>query len=554
MRKIYLTFILAFFMAIVLCGTVSANSWEPDVDGSKMVWSQQESDGHFAVYVKNLKTGEIGKVKRSNDNQYSPAISGSRIVWTQKDSTGKTAIYIKNLATENSGKVKLSKNNQYNPDISGTRIVWTEKETNGLSAVYILNLKTGYSGKILSTKNQQYNPAISGTRTVWEEQDSTGKQAIYVKNMETGNSGKVKKSIEYQGHPDISGTRIVWTQQGIFGVSSVYVINLKTGKSGKVQPTLENQWDAAIFGTRIVWTQQKTGDISTAYIKNLATGNSGTVKKVAYNQFNPTISGKIVVWIEQDSSGNTAINMNLPQLNSLKVTSSDPEDKAENIPITKLIRINFSKFINSPDKLLVELKSSSGTVVPITVSIMNRAIFIDHAPLEQEETYTLTLKPDCVKDDTGNTLLSSYKTTFKTGNSNLDFTGYLIIPKLRISPVISQETLDAYNTVYHFSNSAYPGTPGECGLIGHRTTYSEQLRYINLLNTGDLVYIYDYTARKKITYRVVWNGDILWYVNPFLYNFKKNGESELIIMSCYPPGSGAHKWLCHCILESTVPL
>lgn len=49
-----------------------------------MVWTHTDSTEHSVVYLKNLETGKIGKVKTSTEEQWSPDISGTRIVWEQR--------------------------------------------------------------------------------------------------------------------------------------------------------------------------------------------------------------------------------------------------------------------------------------------------------------------------------------------------------------------------------------------------------------------------------------------------------------------------------------
>ena len=77
-------------------GVSNYNPESPAIDGARIVW-QQDSSGHQAVYVKNIKTGNSGKVLTSTHNQVKPSISGTRVVWSQEDTTNHWNIYIKNL-------------------------------------------------------------------------------------------------------------------------------------------------------------------------------------------------------------------------------------------------------------------------------------------------------------------------------------------------------------------------------------------------------------------------------------------------------------------------
>jgi len=280
--------------------------------------------------------------------------------------------------------------------------------------------------------------------------------------------------------------------------------------------------------------------------------SAATVKNNDINSVSITNLDKANV-DQQVSSGNQAINVNtISTLNPPKVKSTNPINNSLNIPTTKLITISFSRLIYNPNSSLIQLKSSSGRVIPITYSIKYNALFIDHSPLQKNVTYTLTLKPNFVKDRTGNGLPSTYTTKFKTGNNNLNFKAQLIIPKLGTKATIRSDTLNAYNAVYHYPNSAYFGTPGECAMIGHRTTYSAVLRYINLLNKGDSIIIKDSTANKLCTYSVVYHEVLMNY--QLKSTFKLAGESVLILKSFYPVGRSYAKYIVHAKLVSTVSL
>jgi sortase A len=81
----------------------------------------------------------------------------------------------------------------------------------------------------------------------------------------------------------------------------------------------------------------------------------------------------------------------------------------------------------------------------------------------------------------------------------------LIIPKLNVSATIRSDTVNAYNAVYHYPASVMPGKPGECGILGHRTTYSGLFTNIASLKVGDQAIIKDFSQRKKYVYQVTSN-------------------------------------------------
>jgi sortase A len=142
---------------------------------------------------------------------------------------------------------------------------------------------------------------------------------------------------------------------------------------------------------------------------------------------------------------------------------------------------------------------------------------------------------------------------FSSGRSFLN--AQLIIPKLGVNCNIRSDTVNAYNAVYHYSQSANPGQPGECGLLGHRTNYSGLVRNIGSLSPGDQVIIKDFTSKKKYVYQVTSNGDdIRWDYKTNPVRFAQEGQARLLLMTCYPPGKKEAAWITHCKLVSTGPL
>lgn len=238
---------------------------------------------------------------------------------------------------------------------------------------------------------------------------------------------------------------------------------------------------------------------------------------------------------------------------SPKVTSTDPANNTYNIPTTKLIRITFSKPIYKPNSTRIKLETYSDHVkAPLTYTIKGNSIYIDHVPLKNQRTYRLTVSSSFVKNSSGKGS-AYYSFRFKTKTTNLNsFSARLVIPKMGSNIKIRSDTLNANNAVYHYTNSAYFGTPGECAMIGHRTTWTAPMRKIHTLTTGDLIYIYDYTAKKiskyKYQYHVILPN---WKLSS---NWKKSGPSMLILKSCHPPGSGANKYIVYAKLVSNLPL
>ncbi len=130
----------------------------------------------------------------------------------------------------------------------------------------------------------------------------------------------------------------------------------------------------------------------------------------------------------------------------------------------------------------------------------------------------------------------------------------LLIPKIGLECWIRSDTVNAYESVYHYPESVYFGQGGECGLLGHRTTYSAPFGEIYKLEPGDLVIINDFITSKKYTYKVVSNGHIKWDYKENPIRFEQGGEPRLILVTCYREGSSKGAWMTHCSLVSTQSL
>lgn len=138
-----------------------------------------------------------------------------------------------------------------------------------------------------------------------------------------------------------------------------------------------------------------------------------------------------------------------------------------------------------------------------------------------------------------------------TSSNNRLVTGRLIIPKLEVDCWIRTDTVNAYDSVYHYPQSAAYGQPGECGILGHRTSYSGIFRRIGELKPGDKIIIKDVILKKEYVYDVTSNGnDIRWDYKTNPVRFSLEGERRLLLMTCYPPGEKSAVYITHCKLVS----
>jgi sortase A len=359
----------------------------------------------------------------------------------------------------------------------------------------VKNLTTGKSGKVLTSTHNQVTPSISGTRVVWSQEDTTNHWTIYIKNLITGESDILNAASQTQINADISNSRVVWMQKSSSNQWNIYYKNFITGQSGKIVPSKYNQLNPSISGTGVVWSQQNALGLWTIYMKNLATGRIAKVQGSKHNQLNPSISGTRIVWEQNNTPGHYTIQLkNLATGLSGKVQTSAQSQTNADISDTRIVWIQHNS------------SGSSG------IYVKNLAL-LNNSPVKN----------------------------------------HLIIPRLGINCIIRSDTPNAYNAVYHYKDSVYPGNPGECALLGHRTTYSALFRYNNLLQNGDLVIIQN--SKTKYVYRVISNGqDIRWYFHPTPLTFKKSGEPILLLFTCHPPGRAVAKWVTHCKLISTVQL
>ncbi|MEN6329502.1 MAG: sortase [Methanobacteriaceae archaeon] len=127
--------------------------------------------------------------------------------------------------------------------------------------------------------------------------------------------------------------------------------------------------------------------------------------------------------------------------------------------------------------------------------------------------------------------------------------GEISVPYQDISYKIRSNTVNEYNSVYHYPESSYPGYNGTIGLLGHHTVYSAPFAHIDQLKTGDLVRIKDYLTQKIYTYEVTSVGDIKWdyKYNPIEFPL---GNPDLTLVTCWPPGTDRAAFMVHARLKS----
>jgi len=136
---------------------------------------------------------------------------------------------------------------------------------------------------------------------------------------------------------------------------------------------------------------------------------------------------------------------------------------------------------------------------------------------------------------------------------NTNTCGELSLPTLGQNWTIVEDSVNHYGSVYHYSDSFYPGQNGTIGFLGHHTRYSSPFDNINQLQVGDPVIITDYITQKKYVYKVTNNGDIKadYKTNPIQF---PAGSFSLTLVTCYPPGFQEAAYMTHLSLVSVEPI
>jgi len=96
------------------------------------------------------------------------------------------------------------------------------------------------------------------------------------------------------------------------------------------------------------------------------------------------------------------------------ITSSDPNNKERNIPIDKTIKLTFIENIKTGTDW-IELISSNGEKIPITKTIKENILTINHPVLLIDTGYSLHLHTGCITDFKDNPI-GPYSLIFRTDN------------------------------------------------------------------------------------------------------------------------------------------
>ena len=121
---------------------------------------------------------------------------------------------------------------------------------------------------------------------------------------------------------------------------------------------------------------------------------------------NPGILSKLIAW-----AAKATVN------NSLNVGSTTPVNGAVNVAANKIIKVTFTKPIKTGNNW-IELKNSSGNLIPITKSISGNTLTITHPLLSKGVKYILVLHSGSITDLDGKSM-ASYTTAFQVSSISL---------------------------------------------------------------------------------------------------------------------------------------
>jgi hypothetical protein len=152
-------------------------------------------------------------------------------------------------------------------------------------------------------------------------------------------------------------------------------------------------------GTTVTYTPAKILDATTSYTATISTG----AKDVSGNALATDFSWNF-------TTGATADTVRP------RIISTDPASGASNVALNKVIKVVFSKSIESATINSTSFTLSQGTnIVPGAVILTGKtAVYTPSANLLSNTVYTVRLT-NGVKDSTGNSLASGYTGTFTTG-------------------------------------------------------------------------------------------------------------------------------------------
>ena len=200
-----------------LTGTADSNSVMPSIGQKLVVW-QDDRDGNWEIYAKNLDTGEERRITNSPDRVDSmPRVDNGTIVW-QSTVNNIGDIYSYDWATGQTRQItNTPSGDERNPDVSGKYVVYQGKR-GGDYEIYLFDLTSGIETRLALPGDQycSFSGSISGDYVCFEDL-SSGTYHLKLWYLPTG---EVFDLTSAPGGPpvtagqflsDIDGNRIVYT-------------------------------------------------------------------------------------------------------------------------------------------------------------------------------------------------------------------------------------------------------------------------------------------------------------------------------------------------------
>jgi len=267
----------------------------------------------------------------------------------------------------------------------------------------------------------------------------------------------------------------------------------------------------------------------------------------------------VAAFKDQDSDSNITINKQFipsdyASNNNFALNFSEAKDLGFKFVSSKNITVdNLSGYKNSYE---VKTKNSSISLDEIWVvkDGFLYSIIVNTPMNESNDKFSLnSLLSGSEEALSSDTVTESFKIENSSNSTVSPFWGYVSIPSLGVNWGIRSDTVNALGSVYHYNESFYPGQDGVAGLLGHHTRFSAPFMNIDTLKTGDVVVVTDLLSQKRYTYQVSSSWDIKWDFKTNPVNFTE-GNPELKMVTCWPPGYSRAAFQTHCKLVSIEPL
>lgn len=190
-----------------LTGSSTGQAVEPAI-GSQLVAWQDNRDGNWEIYARDLATGVERRVSSSPTPDMAPATSGGIVVWERCSSPTSCSIAAWDWETQTTRLLTDKVGDERRPDISGDWVVY-EALREGERDVYAFQLSTGIERR-LELPGAQRNPNISGDYVAFEDLNG-GTSDIMLWILSTDTVFQVTADVSEQFLNDIDGNRIVYT-------------------------------------------------------------------------------------------------------------------------------------------------------------------------------------------------------------------------------------------------------------------------------------------------------------------------------------------------------